>query len=390
LFHVCVAAQKASQVRQAPSRGLTRAAVVSRALFNLAVTAGRRRKPDTPRRILVAHHLLLGDTLMLTPLIAKLRERYPEAEIVMTTPKAFAPLYEKRPYGVNALPFDPRDRATVAALFKQPGFDLAVVPGDNRYSWLAAALGARWIVAHRGDRPAYKNWPVDELIPYSSTPAALADMFAALIDGPPPLAYDLRDWPAPTSAPFTLPTRPYAVLHVGASNPLRLWEPEKWRAVAQWLTEQGRQVVWSGGRNEAAIVAQIDPEQRFQSYAERLDLPQLWQLIANADIFLCPDTGVAHLARLVGTPTVTLFGPGSRILFGAGDFWRNSPYAAVTIDDFPCRDQRTLFRREIPWVRRCARSLSECPAARCMQGIDVERVLAAVASLSLLSSVRTG
>ena len=79
------------------SRALTRGPVLTRALFHLAITAGRRRKPAAPQRILVAHHLLLGDTLMLTPLIAKLRERFPEAEIVMTTPKAIAPLYEKRP-----------------------------------------------------------------------------------------------------------------------------------------------------------------------------------------------------------------------------------------------------------------------------------------------------
>ena len=37
--------------------------------------------------------------------------------------------------------------ATLDALFDEPGFDLAIVPGDNRYSWLAAAAGARWIVA---------------------------------------------------------------------------------------------------------------------------------------------------------------------------------------------------------------------------------------------------
>jgi 3-deoxy-D-manno-octulosonic-acid transferase len=37
-----------------------------------------------PRRILIAHNLLLGDTIMLVPLLKKLRTRFPEAEIVMT------------------------------------------------------------------------------------------------------------------------------------------------------------------------------------------------------------------------------------------------------------------------------------------------------------------
>ena len=43
----------------------------------------------SPRRILVLHHLLLGDTLMLTALLAKLRAQYPAAEIAMTVAPAY-------------------------------------------------------------------------------------------------------------------------------------------------------------------------------------------------------------------------------------------------------------------------------------------------------------
>jgi hypothetical protein len=51
---------------------------------------------------------------------------------------------------------------------------------------------------------------------------------------------------------------------------------------------------------------------------------------------------VAHLGRLVNTPTIALFGPGSAVLFGASKFWKNSLYHAVTIENFPCRDQKTF------------------------------------------------
>jgi 3-deoxy-D-manno-octulosonic-acid transferase len=72
------------------SRFINQAEVVARAL---AARAKRPRKyPVKIRRVLLAHHLLLGDTLMLTPLISKLRARYPEADIVMTAPRAIAPL----------------------------------------------------------------------------------------------------------------------------------------------------------------------------------------------------------------------------------------------------------------------------------------------------------
>jgi ADP-heptose:LPS heptosyltransferase len=379
-----------------PSRTSTRLPIISRALLHLALSAGRRRKTADPWRILIPHHLYLGDTLALTPLLAKLRALYPQAEIVMTAAKAIAPLYEKRPYGVIVWPFDPHDAATTAAMFPQAGFDLAVIAADNRHSWLALALDARWILAHAGDRPAYKSWPVDELIPYPDKPAAWADMVAMLIDGPAPARYDAQDWPAPACAPFELPRRPYAVLHVGASTPLKLWEPHKWRAVAQALSQRGLDVVWSGGKGERDIVAQVDPETNYRSYAGQLDLPQLWRLIEKASLLVAPDTGVAHLGRITDTPTVVLFGPGSDVLFGAGEFWRASPFRAVTIRDFPCRDQRTLFKREIAWVRRCERSPAQCATPACMHAIDVDAVLSAVdavwreASSSSDASARSG
>ena len=346
----------------------------------------RSRRPRTPpRRVLIAHHLYLGDTLMLTPLLAKLRQCYPDAEIVMTTPKAIVPLYRRRPYGVQALPYDPRDAASLCALARQPGFDLALVPGDNRYSWLARALGARWIVAFAGDRPAYKSWPVDEAQPYPDRPAAWGDMVAGLVPGASPPAFEVTQWPDPSCDAFELPPTPYCVLHVGASSPLKLWQPQKWQALAAQLSARGLHVVWSGGRGEQTIVDQIDPERKFPSFAGRLDLAQMWQLIKNAQALISPDTGVAHLGRITGTPTVVLFGPGSHVICGSGEFWRNAPARSVTIDPFPCRDQSVLFKREIDWVRRCQRRFGtgsgECNDNRCMRGIEVGQVLAKIKDL---------
>jgi hypothetical protein len=144
--------------RRRPRRRVGRLRVLPRAAWALARSAGRRAPPAAPERILVAHHLLLGDTLMLTPLLAKRRERHPAADIAMTTPRVIAPLYRGAPYGVRALAYDTRAAGTFDAPEAARGFDLAYVPADNRFSWLAAvprALDRRV----RGDRPAYKSWP---------------------------------------------------------------------------------------------------------------------------------------------------------------------------------------------------------------------------------------
>lgn len=363
------------------SRTPSRLLVIGFALVWRLWTLGRRRPAANPQRILIAHHLLLGDTLMLTPLLAKLRERYPASEIIMTVPKAIYPLYQKRPYGVIVRPYDRRAIKTLWDLLKTAGYDLAIVPGDNRYSWLAAALGACWIVAFAGDRPACKNWPVDELIPYPATPATWGDMVAGLIKGDAPAPYRPEAWPDPDCASFNPPPSPYCVLHVGARAELRLWPNDNWRELAAHLTQLGFRIVWSSGPGEEQYVSAIDPDGRHSSYAGELNLAQLWHLFKHAQLVVCPDTGVAHLGRLIGVPTVTIFGPGSAVLFGAGDFWKHAPYRAVTIADFHCRDQRMLFKRRVTWMRHCSRSPRECQNNLCMQAVGTDKVIRAITEL---------
>ena len=364
------------------SRGPMRAVVLPLALARWRL---RRRAAADPRRILVLHHLLLGDTLMLTPLLAKLRKRYPVAEIVMTVAPRYAPLYAGEPYGVHAHPFDPCDLATFWPLLRARHFDLAILPADNRWSWLARALGASWIVALAGDRPAHKNWPVDELIAYSDRPTAFGETAASLVSGAASAPYGPADWPAPADAGRAGIDGNYAVLHVGASTPLKLWQPGRWRALADWLEQRGILPVWSVGPGEEPLLDAIGISERHPRFAGTLTLEELWHLIARARVLVAPDTGIAHLGRVVGVPTVALFGPGSAVICGAGAFFANSPYRAVTVDPFPCRDQTVQFFRVVPWVRRCERMPGSppggCARALCMEAIDLAAVVTAIESL---------
>jgi len=355
--------------------------VLPRALAHRFLTLRRRARPRAPQRFLIAHYLLTGDVLMLTPLLAKLRARYPGADIALAVRRSVAPLYAGRPYGLRALVYEPRDAASLDAFFDGPGFDLAIVPGENRYSWLAAAARARWIVAFGGERPAARNWPVDEARPYPAAPAAWGDMVADLVDGAAPPPYAPADWPAPACAPFEAPGGRYAVLHVEASTPLKCWEDTKWLALAGRICANGVQPVWSAGPAGAEILKRIDPAGQYPALGQQLDLAQLWHLVAGAALLVCPDTSVMHIGRLTGTPTVALFGPSSAPLFGPGEFWRAMPYRAVTVAEFPCRDQHRLFKREIAWIQRCQRSIRECPAPRCMHAIGVDDVARAAAEL---------
>ena len=339
-------------------------------------------RPANPRRILVLHELLLGDTVMLAPLLAALRSRYADADIFVTSSPAYAGLFSEKPYGVRVLPYSEREPGALDALGPAADCDIAFLPGDNRHAMTARAIGARWIVGFTGGKTVWRNRAVDELVEFPSEPAALADLFATLagLDGPSlrALRYRKGDWPAPAFEPFEMPAGPYAVLHVGAGSRLRLWEPHKWRTVAQALLERGLDVVWSAGKNESGIVSAIDPVGRHPSYAGALDLAQLWRLLANARVAVTLDTGIAHLAKLTRTPVAVIFGPGSATLFGKGRFWCDNDFAEVATRQFPCRDQQRLFGREIPWVRRCNRKPPDCPRARCMEAIAPEQVVEAL------------
>lgn len=348
-------------------------------LATLALAAVRSLQARPPagevRRVLVAHHLLLGDTVLLAPLLAKIAREHPAAERYVLARPAVAPLFAARPYGFQVLPHDPRAADSLRRIRAAGPFDLAFVLGDNRYAWLARSAGARWIVGFAADRPAWKNLMVDAAQPLPSQPAALADMFAALLPGPAPAPFRVGDWAPPPGAAPRPDMPPYAVLHVGASSRLKLWPAERWAALAQALEDAGVTPVWSAGPGEAGLVEAIDPQQRHARYCGNLDLAGLWHLLAGARLLVSPDTGVAHLGKLVGVPTVALFGPGAADIYGRGDYWRDAPYRALTAVDFPCRDQKLLFRRELDWVRRCGRDEAACatPGA-CMAAIPFETV----------------
>lgn len=351
-----------------------RVQLLIRAIAHRLRSPGRRTRPVDPQRLLVVPTLLSGDALFLAPLLAALRNRYPSASICVAAARPVVPLFSGRPYGAQAVVHDPRDTGTLGALLAHGRPDLAYVVGDNRFGLLAAATGAQWIVAFSGDRPAYKNWLIDEFHPMPAVPMAWGDMAAGLAGGEAPPAYAPRDWPAPNCAPFERPAGRYAVLHVEASTPLKHWEDAKWLALADRLRVRGILPVWSAGPASEEMLRRIDPDSRYPALGHKLDLAQIWHLVAGAALLVCPDTSVMHIGRLSGTPTVALFGPSSASLFGPGEFWRDMPYRGITIEDFPCRDQRRLFKREISWIRRCQRNLAECPAPRCMHAIDVEAV----------------
>ena len=344
-------------------------------------------KKRNPKKILIAHDLLLGDTLLLAPLMKRINEKYPNPQKYVLTKPTFFSLYINTPYGFKALPYNPKSFLTLWKIWCEGPYDLTFIAGDNRYSWLARALGSRWIVGIAHDKPQWKNWMLDEGKSFDLTPASWADMMGRLVDGKNPKPYQKNEWSRPEIKKLFLPfdrSKPYIVCHLGASNSLKFWQASSWQVLINNLRKLKYEVVLSVGPNEEYLIKEVDPDYQYHHVPGTYSLIQMWALVEQAKLMVSVDTGIAHFAKLTGTPIVTLFGPGSPISHGEGLFWKKSIHYHATKDNFICRDQSILFRRKVNWLNRCGRGVSECktPGA-CMAELSPHQILASLKNIRL-------
>jgi ADP-heptose:LPS heptosyltransferase len=109
------------------------------------------------------------------------------------------------------------------------------------------------------------------------------------------------------------------VIHPGAASRARRWPPERFAAVARSELEAGRRVVVTGGRAEvdlARVVARRAGLADSAVLAGRTGLLELAAVVGAAGRVVCGDTGIAHLATALRTPSVVLFGPTSPARWG--------------------------------------------------------------------------
>jgi heptosyltransferase-2 len=214
--------------------------------------------------------------------------------------------------------------------------------------------GRSWLLTDRVPRPAEALHQIDEYllllgplgvppverVPRLSPPddAALAAEAAALLGM-------IRRQGAPLVG-----------VHLGVTfGSSRLLPPDRLAALCRELRQRGAMPVLLGSRADAAVEARVRPHDPGEtaSLVGQDSIELLPLVLTSLDALVSGDTGVAHLAAALGTPTVVVFGP--------TDPDRSGPRGAVS-----------LLRRTVA----CAPCLYRtCPIDHsCMRDISVSEV----------------
>ncbi len=113
--------------------------------------------------------------------------------------------------------------------------------------------------------------------------------------------------------------RPFIAIHTG-TNPkvaFKRWMPDHYARLADRLVrELGATTIFTWGLEELESVKAIQNEMKERSVLgpKTETLTQLGELLRRCDLYVGGDTGPMHIASLMGTPVVVIYGPTDPVL----------------------------------------------------------------------------
>lgn len=344
------------------------------------------------RKIAILRALHLGDLLLAVPALRSIRAGFPDAEISLVG-LSWAGAFAERfscyidrfvefggfP-GIIETPIDPKQSARFIAEQRDYGYDLVIQMHGNGSVSNACALAFEGTVT-AGLFPGKPPAGLTVGAPYPHTlPEVERNLALARLLGCPEmgikLEFPLTDGDRAEAdellAPLDYQPRPWIGVHAGARAPARRWPERRFTAVANELAAiHGCSIVLTGGPGEEDTAGAVANELLYPTLnlAGLTSLGGLAAIIGRLDLFISNDTGPAHIADALGTPSVTIFGPADPVRWAPLDQTRH-PIVRHSVDCSPCPH----------W---------ECPIDhRCLQQIEASAVINAAGEL--LKQVQTG
>jgi predicted lipopolysaccharide heptosyltransferase III len=286
-----------------------------------------------PERILVIKLRYVGDVLLATPVLSRLRESFPKAHLAMLVNPGTDDVVRDHPALDEVLVLERGNLARqwrfVRDLRRQQ-FDLVVdlTDGDRSalLSWLSGApmrLGynseGRW----RGF--LYTQVVEADRFAMHTVRYHLKAMEALGLTGQPPAPLLTVPPEARREADRLLReagvdrARPFACLHLGARWWFKAWPAERFAALADLIhQETPAQALFLGGDQEQSLESRIADGMKtpFRSLIGKTGLQALAAVLERAALMVSNDNGPMHMAAALHVPVIGLFGPSDPAIWG--------------------------------------------------------------------------
>ncbi len=330
-------------------------------------------------RVLVVKLRSIGDTVLATPSLTALRRFLPDAQIDILLEDWVAPILagHRSVNNVISVGKGTAERIAVARRLRQTGYDVVFnLHGGTTSTFFTRATGAP-------HRVGYSNYQYAFLYDHRLSSSAdfwgrktthSAEQQLALLGS---VGVPVNDMPASsltidpvaetsvTNRLESIGNRPIALIHPAAAFETKQWPTANFAAAAAYLHRRGIHPVAVSSPSERPVLellaaAASVPLTTFSD----LSLPEISALAARASVFVGNDSGIAHIAAAVGTPTVVIFGSSNR------DHWRPwtaAPYQLV-FEPYACQPCAG-YECKVFGEPRCIQSVSTDAVVRAIDNI---------------------
>jgi ADP-heptose:LPS heptosyltransferase len=344
----------------------------------------KRARPDLPgvESVLALRLDRLGDLVTTLPALELLRKALPEARLELAVGSWNEPVARRLPFIDRVLVVDApwsawgkkaSFGAARAALGRDP-FDLAIdFQGDVRVLLLMALSGAKlragygdtgggYLLTHRARWDEKISW-------YEQNAGLVRSLFPGIAPSGPVRPYNFLTDEDRREAALLLggSKRPLVGIHPSAGRALKEWEPSKFAALADRLSEAAS-VVLTGSEADRPLVERIcEATTSRPAKLLGLDLATFAALIERLDVFVTGDTGPMHLSHAVGTPNVAIFGPSDPIRYGPDESLGLRRVVRSSVYCSPCN-----------MIRKPPAECAGVPTPECLSTVSLDQVLRAV------------
>jgi heptosyltransferase-2 len=317
-------------IERSGKRGLMRA--VGWFLRAPRMTPDEFRAQRFERILVVRQHNQMGDMMLATPALRAIRETYPRATIGIVTSTLNRGVLANSPFVDHVFTYDKRRPGSHLAMLRalrREHFDLAIVLHTVSFSFTTLMLGvmsgARVRIGSTspkiGDaltgsylnltlplpapgQLAAMNEAEHNLFPLRYAGITTHDLAPLIVPGE-----KSEQWATHASDSWRNGTLKLAV-HPGAGKSENIWKPENFAATVNMLARDREitLVVVQGPADALTVEAFVHACGVHSTIVKDRSITDVAALLKRADLVLCNDTGVMHVACAAGARVLAIFG----------------------------------------------------------------------------------